>query len=78
MPFESRDIGMSTAGLRAGPRVPAWAWALLALVLGLALTFWIADAERHRSRSEARRLFVQETRDVAEAIRLELEGAAAH
>ncbi|MDE2407276.1 MAG: EAL domain-containing protein [Xanthomonadaceae bacterium] len=53
-------------------RVPAWAWALLVLVLGMALTLWQADGEKRHSRSEAQRVFVQETEGVAEALRAQL------
>lgn len=73
MSFESRDIGTSAAATPSGRRVPAWVWAMVAFVLGMALTLWLANAEKHRSRSEARRVFVQETRGVAEAIRLQLD-----
>ena len=73
MPFESRDMAVSAAASPSGRRVPAWLWALIAFALGMALTLWLANAERHRSRSEARRAFVQETRGVAEAIRLQLD-----
>jgi len=73
MSFETRDIGTSTAASPPGRRVPAWVWAVVAFVLGMALTLWLANAEKHRSRNEARRVFVQETRGVAESIRLQLE-----
>ncbi len=73
MQFESRDIGVSAAASPPGRRVPAWVWAVVAFVLGMALTLWLADAEKRRSRNEARRVFVQETRGVAEAVRLQLD-----
>src|SRR5690606_1388001 len=73
MSFESRDSGTSTAASPPGRRVPAWVWAVVAFVLGMALTLWLANAEKLRSRSEARRVFVQETRGVAEAIRQQLD-----
>ena len=66
-------MAVSAAASPSGRRVPAWLWALIAFALGMALTLWLANAERHRSRSEARRVFVQETRGVAEAIRLQLD-----
>ena len=73
MPFESHDMGTSTAaGPSPGRRVPAWAWAVLAFMLGLALTLWLADGEKQRSRDEARRVFVQETEGVAAAVRSQL------
>ena len=73
MSFETRDIGTSTAASPPGRRVPAWVWAVVAFVLGMALTLWLANAEKHRSRNEARRVFVQETRDVAVAIHQQLD-----
>ena len=66
-------MAVSAAASPSGRRVPAWLWALIAFALGMALTLWLANAERHRSRSEARRVFVQETRGVAEAIRTQLD-----
>ena len=73
MPFRDNATGTPADGVPAGARVPAGAWALATVVLGLALTLWLAQVERRRSEDEARRVFVQETIGVAEALHAELD-----
>lgn len=69
MTFDRHAPETSAAtGLPAGPRLSAWASALAAFLLGMMLTAWLAHSEMRRAQQEARRLFEQETAQVADAI----------
>ena len=72
MAFPHNATDSPAAAATAGSRVSARAWALATVVLGLALTLWLANVERRRSQAEARRVFVQETIGVAEALHAQL------
>ena len=73
MSFQTSTPGSIAADVPGDSRVSARAWALATVVLGLAMTLWVAHLERRRSGEEARRVFVQETIGVAEALHAQLD-----
>ncbi|MEO6154196.1 MAG: EAL domain-containing protein [Thermomonas sp.] len=74
MPFRDHVNETSVAdSLASGKRVPVWISALLAFLLGLGLTAWLASSEQQRGEREAQRAFVNETEQVANAIRVQLD-----